>query len=139
MTTTHVEMTEAALLGAAILSANALAGMVDQLTADDWVREGHRAVFVTLVDMDATGTHVDQITLSDALVEAGRIEVAGGLSTPFDLAALETCPTPSAWPVYLGIIRREADRRRQVGGHLDALKALGIDVQEVSPPAREIA
>ena len=127
----HLELTEAALLGAAILDRGALAGMVDGLDADAFQREAHRQVFLTLAEMHEAEVHVDQITTSDALVEAGRIDVAGGLSAPFDLASLDTCPTPSAWPSYLEIIRREVSRRREIRDHLDALRALGVDVQEV--------
>ena len=128
----HLALTEAALLGAAILNRGALAGMVDHLDADAFHREAHRQVFLTLVEMHAAEVHVDQVTLSDALVESGRIDVAGGLSAPFDLASIDTCPTPSAWPSYVAIIRREADRRRQVSDHLEALRRLGVDVTEVT-------
>ena len=128
----HVELTEAAALGAAILNPAALAGMVDQLAADDFQREGHRQVFLTLAEMHAAEIHVDQITTSDALVESGRIEIVGGLSAPFDLASIDCCPTPSAWPSYLEIIRREVSRRREIRDHLDALRDLGLDV-EVAP------
>ena len=105
---------EAALLGACILNRDALAGMVDQLTPDDWTREAHRAVYVTLAAMHEAEVHVDQITLSDALVESGRIETVGGLSAPFDLASMDCCPTPSAWPTYAAIVKRDADRRRRI-------------------------
>ena len=128
----HVELTEAALLGAAILSPDALAGIVTDLDPDAFIREAHRAVFVTLQEMHAAEVAVDQITTSDALVEAGRIDVAGGLSAPFDLASMDCCPTVAAWPHYLAIIRREVARRRQVADHLDALRALGVNVQEVA-------
>lgn len=133
-----VELTEAALLGVAILSADALAGIVTELDPDDFVREAHRQVFVTLQEMHTAEVAVDQITLSDALVETGRIDVAGGLSAPFDLASVDCCPTVAAWPHYLAIVRREVDRRSQVADHLDALRGLGVDVQEVGA-ARDVA
>jgi replicative DNA helicase len=129
---TPVELTEAALLGAAILSPDALAGIVTELDPDAFLREAHRQVFVTLAEMHAAEVTVDQVTLTDALVESGRIDVTGGLSAPFDLASIDCCPTVAAWPHYLAIIRRQVARRRQVADHLDALRKLGVDVQEVA-------
>ena len=122
------------MLGAAILSVDARAGMVDQLQGDDFDREAHRQVFVTLAEMHEAEVHVDQITLSDALVGSGRIDVAGGLATSFDLASMEGCPNPAAWRHYVSIVRREGYRRRLIRACRRALDHLaqGHDVASIT-------
>lgn len=123
---------EAALLGSMILNRDALAGAASMLAPDEFDRPAHRTLFTTLVELHTEGTPVDQITVNDRLATTGRLDEVGGLGAVFDLTSVEGCPTTSAWATYAGIVKREADGRRQVRDHLDALRKLGVDVREVA-------
>ena len=133
------ELAEAAVLSAAMWSPDAARGLVEHLTADMFTREAHRIVFETITTLVAAEIHVDMITITDQLIEDGRLDHVGGAVAVADLSDPDTCPTVAAWKHYARIVWRDHDRRRQVADHLDALRALGIDVQEMSPPARDIA
>jgi replicative DNA helicase len=106
-----LEATEAAVLGAAIIDAEARAGVVESLTPDAFVREGHRTVFATIAEMHAAAEHVDQITVNDWLASAGRLDEVGGLAAVWALTSCEGCPTPRAWRTYVGIVVRAHARR----------------------------
>jgi replicative DNA helicase len=105
-----LELTEAATLGAAILDADARAGIVGALTPDTFLREAHRTVFEALAAMHAVGEHVDQITLNDRLARTGRLDEVGGLAAVWTLTG-EGCPVPAAWRHYVSIVQREHARR----------------------------
>ena len=109
-----VELTEAAAIGAAILNAKARTGVVAELTPDAFLREAHRTVFETVAAMHSAGEHVDQVTVNDRLVRAGRIDEVGGLAAVWSLTSPEGCPTPSAWPHYVAILTREHQRRSRI-------------------------
>ena len=109
-----LELTEAAALGAAILSADARAGIVGALTPDAFLREAHRAVFEAVAAMHAAGEHVDQITVNDQLASTGKLDEVGGLVAVFELTDPLACPSPAAWPTYATIVAREARRRRGI-------------------------
>jgi replicative DNA helicase len=110
-----VEATEGAALGAAILDANARAGIVGGLTPDAFLREAHRTMFETIVAMHGAGEHVDQITLNDRFARTGRLDEVGGLAAVWTLTSLEGCPSPASWPIYVRIVAREHARRVRVG------------------------
>jgi replicative DNA helicase len=121
---TATDLAEASLLGAMILSADALAGAVREVTPDDFARHAHRAIFKTLAAMHGDGDHVDAVTLTDRLVADGRVDEVGGLGAAFELTDPVACPTPVAWPVYTTLVRREGRRRRDRRAYVRAVTRL---------------
>ena len=111
---THVELTEAALLGAMLLSAAARDGVPRMLDPDDFDRSAHRVLFEVIVAMHAAGDEIDNITVNDKLAATGKLDEIGGLAAVWSLTAVEGCPTPSSWPTYATIVAREARRRRDI-------------------------
>ncbi len=104
------QLAEAAVLGAAMWSAEAARGAVEHLTPDMFTRNGHRAVFEAIVALVAAGAPVDTITVHDQVCAAGRADEVGGPAATFELATLEMCPTVAGWNYYATIVRREHDR-----------------------------
>jgi replicative DNA helicase len=119
-------LAEAAVLGAAVLSADARAGVLDLLEPDDFDNEAHRATFATLRAMHEAGEHVDQVTLTVRLCDLERIDQAGGYAAVFDLTDPVACPHPSAWEVYAARVRQHGDRRRTIDHHWRELRRLGV-------------
>ena len=125
------QLAEAAVLSAAMWSPDAARGVVDHLEAEMFTREAHRIVFETITKLVAADVIVDMISITDQLIEDGRLDHVGGAVAVADLSNPDTCPSIVAWKVYARIVWRDHDRRRQVAEHLAGLRALGIDVQEV--------
>ncbi len=107
-------LAEAAVLGAAILSTEARAGMCATLDGDDFEREAHRTMFCTLAELHDDDVPVDQVTVNDRLATTDRLDEVGGPVAVFDLTEPLTCPHPGAWSHYAAIVAREGRRRRLV-------------------------
>ncbi len=69
---------EQAVLGSMIVSASALTRSVEQLRAEDFYLEQHRAIYEALLFLFTENTPIDLITLSSALKD--KLETAGGVS-----------------------------------------------------------
>ena len=130
---------EVAVLGALMLSDRARTEVPSLLDADDLDRPAHRTLYSTILAVIDRGEVPDPIVVNAALADAGKLDEVGGLRAVWDCTSIDGCFTPSAFPSYVKVVKDAADRRRQVDGHLAALRALGLDVQEVSPPARGAA
>jgi replicative DNA helicase len=114
---------EAAVLGAAILSADARTTILDRLEPDDFDHEAHRVIFETLREMDGPP---DVVTVTLHLCDTGRIDQAGGYAAVVDLVDPVACPSPSSWRHYVAAVRQAADRRRAIAYHLAELRGLGV-------------
>lgn len=76
------------VLGAILLSPNALTAVSDAVRPSDFYRESHGIIFQAALDLDAAGEPVDVITLTNALEEQGKIEKAGGRTRLHELSKL---------------------------------------------------
>jgi replicative DNA helicase len=123
---TSAERSEAALLGAMIVSSEALAGACRMLAAGGhlFVRPAHRTLFELLEQMHLDDVPVDVVTTTDQLHLDGHLDEVGGPAAVVDLTTLEVCPTPAAWPTYATVVLREARRRRGIRVLREALARL---------------
>jgi replicative DNA helicase len=119
-------LAEAAVVGAAILSTDARAGILDALDPDDFESEAHRTWFEALRAMHDDELHVDVVTSTLWVCDRDLIDQAGGYAAACDLVHPLACPHPSAWEHYARAVRAAGDRRRAVAHHLSALQELGV-------------
>jgi replicative DNA helicase len=105
---------ECALLGAALVEGRAVVTRLARaLTPTDFLLEQHRVIFRRLLAMEEAGASAAELTLLDALREAGELEEAGG---PAKLAALcdgLVAALPAHVDDYVRIVLREAGKREQ--------------------------
>lgn len=79
MTETHTDpRAEAAVLGAALCSADALVEALDRLVPEDFSDRRHREVFAAIVRVDAAGSAVDPVTVAADLRRHRRLAAVGG-------------------------------------------------------------
>jgi len=72
---------EQAVLGAALLSTDALLGLQAQgLSADQFHGPAHRVIWTAITRLAEAGAAVDAITVADDLASAGRLDSCGGLA-----------------------------------------------------------
>ena len=72
----HNEEAEQAVLGAMMLSGEAIAQVADLgMRADDFYRSNHRAIYEALNDLYARGEPVDQVTAKEELQRRDRKSV----------------------------------------------------------------
>lgn len=123
---------EAAVLGAVVLSARALTPLIvdEALTPDDFASSKHQQIYTAMLALHDTGEPIDALTIArKAQLEPGRVE---------QLAA----EVPAAGNVrhYARLVKRAALRRRwQAAGHLLAQAAAEDDEQLVAQAEAQLA
>ena len=109
----HSEEAEQAVLGAMMLSGEAIAQVADiGLKADDFYRSGHRAVYEALNDLYARGQPVDVVTTKEELLRRGSLESVGGALYLQHL--VENVATPASASHYGRIVGDHALLRRLI-------------------------
>jgi replicative DNA helicase len=102
-----------------MLSAEAMADVVEILEADDFYRSTHAKIYGSLRSLFAHGEPVDVITAVDALRKQGTLEEVGGPLYLRDL--VDQVPTPAGAAHYARIVSDAALRRRLIGAAADIM------------------
>lgn len=109
----HDDDAEVAVLGAALLDAEAARQAVAELQAEDFYRPAHKLVFAAIARLVLEASPVDAVTVADELRRAGAIDAIGG-----DLGLLLSLqvqtPGTRQVPVHAAIVARCAARRRRL-------------------------
>lgn len=133
---THDAVAEQSVLGAMLISRDAISDVADVLDGGDFYRPAHETIYRTILDLHAAGNPVDAITVSDALATAGEINRIGGIAYPHELAG--TVPSASSAAYYAEIVAHLATRRRltAAGRKIQDLATSGGDVDELVEASR---
>lgn len=105
----HDLLAETTVLGAAMVSADAMAIVLERLEADDFYSSLHRDVFTSIVEASGAGG-VDRQTVLDALRQLPEHQKARA----FVLRLEESVPTAINASQYANAVRRLADYRRRI-------------------------
>lgn len=104
---------EASLLGAMLLSRDAVMNAVEVAAADDFYRPAHAHVFEAIASLYSAGLPVDTVTVAEELDRAGLLEEVGGAALLISLQA--NTPATSNAARYAKIIEERAMLRRLIG------------------------
>jgi replicative DNA helicase len=102
---------EKSVLGAVLLSPNALLTAQDALQSDFFRLVRYRYVWEAIVAVSAAGRAVDPITVREELTNRGRLAEVGGVAGLADL--IDTLPRSTNVAHYAGLVR-DAHRLRQL-------------------------
>ncbi|HEY3375220.1 MAG TPA: replicative DNA helicase [Candidatus Aquicultor sp.] len=100
---------EQSLLGAMLISQEAVSEILEMLAPEAFYTEAHRRIYETIVDLYAKGEPADPITLSEALSARGYLETCGGRSYIHTLVG--SVPSAANAKYYAKIIERNATLR----------------------------
>lgn len=124
----HNEEAEQAVLGAMMLSGEAIAQVADLgLKAEDFYRRAHRSIFESLTDLYARGEPVDQVTTVEELRRKDLLDAVGGALYVQHL--IELVDVPASAPHYGRIVGEHALLRRLIDAAGEILRA-AYDVPE---------
>src|SRR3954454_267322 len=123
----HNLQAEESLLGAMLLSRDAIASAVEVCSADDFYRPIHGHVFDAICSLYGRGEGVDPVTVADELGRAGVLEAVGGLSALLSLQA--NTPATSNAARYARIVEEHSLLRRLIGV-AGEIAELGYDVPD---------
>ncbi len=103
---------EQSVLGAMLVSPNAITVVAGMLTAEDFYREAHRTVYRAVIALSDKGEEVDIVTLGAELQRERALERVGGREFVHTLAEFVPAATNAAH--YAGIVRATSIRRRVI-------------------------
>ncbi|WP_084020232.1 replicative DNA helicase [Mycobacterium avium] len=103
---------EQSVLGAMLLSKDAIADVVERMRPDDFYRPNHQLIFDVIVDLYGRGEPADAVMVAAELDRRGKLARVGGAPYLHTLIAL--VPTAANAGYYAGIVAEKALLRRLV-------------------------
>ncbi|MFK0002554.1 replicative DNA helicase [Paenarthrobacter sp. NPDC090522] len=136
MSDIHDNAAEQSVLGAMLLSREAILDVTELVSGGDFYRPDHETIFRTILATHAAGKPVDPVTVSDALTTSGEISQIGGHAYLHTIT--QAVPTPATATYYADIVARSATRRRLIaaGKQISTMAAAGGDEAELVEIAR---
>ena len=128
---------ERSVLGAMMLSREAVQDVAEIITGPDFYRPAHETIFRTILMMQTRGEPVDVVTVSGALTQSGDLASIGGPAELHDMAG--AVPTAANAGYYAEIVAKQAVRRRLAvaGQQVVALASQPGDEAELVELARK--
>lgn len=108
----HSLEAEESVLGACLISREAIAGVLEIISAPDFYKPIHAEIFTAILDLYGRGEPVDAVTLAEELRRRGSLESFGGKSYLHTLVS--SVPTPGSATYYARIISEHALLRRLI-------------------------
>ena len=103
---------EMGVLGAMMLSKDAIADVVEKLRSGDFYRPAHETIFESIIDLYGRGEPADIVTVVDELRTRGDLERVGG--APYLADLIDGVPTAANAGFYAEIVAERATLRRLV-------------------------
>ncbi len=103
---------EQSVIGAMLLSKDAIADVVEVLRGVDFYRPAHELIFDAVLDLYGRGEPADAITVAAELTRAGDVARVGG--APYLHTLVAGVPVAANAGYYAGIVREKAILRRLV-------------------------
>ncbi|MGH3623445.1 MAG: DnaB-like helicase C-terminal domain-containing protein, partial [Sciscionella sp.] len=103
---------EQSVLGGMMLSKDAIADVVEELSPGDFYRPAHEAVYDCVLDLYSRGEPADPVTVAAELDKRGELSRVGG--APYLHTLIATVPTAANAGYYAQIVAEKAVLRRLV-------------------------
>ncbi|RJK94175.1 replicative DNA helicase [Vallicoccus soli] len=103
---------EQSVLGAMLLSKDAIADVVEVLRGGDFYKPAHELVYEAVLDLYGRGEPADAVTVVAELTKRGEVARVGG--APYVHTLISTVPTAANAGYYAQIVRERAVLRRLI-------------------------
>lgn len=103
---------EQAVLGAMLISEDAVSSVSQILKPADFYREDHRTIFESMTRLHVKSEPVDMVTVAEELATNGKLEKAGGMALISQLNNM--VPTAANATHYANIVREKAELRNLI-------------------------
>lgn len=103
---------EQSILGGILLDNQAIPGVIEIITSEDFYKEAHRKIFNAIIELFEKNEPADLITLNNILKARTQIEDVGGISYLNSLA--DNVPTSANIGYYSNIVREKSLLRRLI-------------------------
>jgi replicative DNA helicase len=126
------------VLGAIMLDNELFPEAASALSADDFLLESHRRIFRRMIDLNATKTNIDRVTVANELMKNGELESVGGVSYLVSLD--DGLPQTPNIDSYIAIVKDKSLLRKVINSAAyltDQCMAGSFSGEEVLAGARE--
>lgn len=103
---------EQAVLGAMLISEDAVSSVSQILKPADFYREDHRTIYESMTRLHVKSEPVDMVTVAEELATTGKLEKAGGMALISQLNNM--VPTAANATHYANIVREKAELRNLI-------------------------
>ena len=103
---------EKSVLGAAMLSKDALADVIDVVKPDDFYHAAHKEIFSIMIDLFTNNVSVDIVTVCEELKKRKALELVGGRAYVASLSS--EAPSTSNAAEYAKIVGEKASMRQLI-------------------------
>ncbi len=122
----HSREAEESVLGAVLLSEDAVNEVMDRVHPEDFYIPAHQAVFEAMRELFDANQAIDAVTVSEELRRRGELEKVGGIQ--YLTRLVDIVPSTSNVAYYAGIVEEHAKRRELIrAGSLVTEVAFDID------------
>jgi replicative DNA helicase len=108
----HSREAEESVIGAVLLSEEAVNEVMDRLHPPDFYIPAHQAIFEAMRELFDGNQAIDAVTVSEALRRRGELEKVGGVS--YLARLVDIVPSTSNILYYSGIVEEHAKRRELI-------------------------
>lgn len=108
----HNDDAEKSVLGAILLDNDAINKVVGLIKPEDFYQSAHLKVYARMLEMFDQDERIDLVTLSEALLKSGDLEIIGG--PPYLMDIMETTPTATTIIFYANIVREKSTLRKLI-------------------------
>ena len=108
----HNAEAEKSVLGAAMLSKDALADVIDEVSSEDFYDAAHKEIFEVMIELFRNNITVDLVTVCEELRKRKSLEMVGG--RPYIATLSSVAPSTSNAAEYAKIVAEKASMRRLI-------------------------
>lgn len=120
---------EKSVIGASMLSRDALFDVLEEITADDFYSKSNKEIFTVITDLQRNNVPVDVLTVSEELKKRNTLEAVGGRVYVAGLSSPTQVPSVSNAKDYAKIVAQKATLRRLIET-ADAIASKGYEEKE---------
>ena len=108
----HSTEAERCVLGAILLENDSIIKTIGKIMPKDFYQTAHSEIFTVMLEMYNDNQTLDLVTLSEALLTAGKLETIGGTTYLMDL--MEATPTATTITAWAKIVKTKSKLRRLI-------------------------
>jgi len=108
----HSDEAERSVLGAVLFDNDALIKIVNLVKPEDFYQPANQKIMTRMLDMFDRNQRIDLVTLSEALLKSGDLEMIGG--PPYLMDLMEVTPTATTVVFHAKIIREKSTLRKLI-------------------------
>jgi len=123
----HSREAEESVLGAVLLSEDAVNEVMDHIHPEDFYVPAHQAVFEAIRELFDSSQAIDVVTVSESLRRRGELEKIGGVQ--YLTRLVDIVPSTSNINYYAGIVEEHAKRRELIRAGA-AVTELAFDIDD---------